>query len=1235
MINTKLFKCVILFYALLCSSLTYADDSCEYARDGACDEPHYCAVGTDSTDCGVSISPADSCRFALDGVCDEPGLCDFGTDSTDCAAGSNIYQLARRIQLEVDLNNLTGSTDAFAEWHDSGFSLLICGNYFPSLVDDSSPVPQTTMFQRCQSMGGCECDIANNSFQAIAMKRNADTSIETQTWFEDGPVYDISQETNTAVVGHLRSHNGDAGNWLNAQAIRESIKLLLLHQYQLGIVHDEMLNRPVSPFAQQQITPHLWVDGFLVDAITPQAKRMNGQPIQLIIDLALREDNQLQITAYSANLNQPVSLTLSLEELSLAQFEQVRNFIATTAGQAGLMKHALSASTADSAIPEWQPSGLVSVYDRIEALSPGVGQLSEEHLQEAARAWTWLSILSSRVSPILAQEHAANAIAHIMLAATDGELSYDQKTLITAAKASAYRDFVALNLMPSQSRYPEINILRSFATIDYHRPKSNAPMFAHYLHALQLMEFTPHRDQAIQAMLNARYAEDGLLLDSILSLASFRKTSINMKLNNGDSGSVTSYAFLLLIENAQIEADVSSIASYLEGGGGFSYVPNLMELMEMQAMTAPIITAGKEQEQRQYSLLREITHRAIAASNYKLSMWRAWGMRSNMEQRLNEGLASLLAAPLPTPEYAHAFITFNRYASRTKGWQASYKEKIKRIAIDWASAYPGVSLLQYIEDPREEIEAQWAISNIDTPRAAMQINRSELLFGAPLITSTNEIPSNYLRNFTLSPKWWQTSFTTTPIPQRYGQNWAPLHQLAKEVAKQDPTRAIELYEQVLAEHNYRLEVPSMELEQLYVDTGQRNKAIELVKRFIASDPQGFLDVSSAQQRLAEHYIHSGRVNEAYTLADQASNSGSARAYQTLVISAVLARKFEVAESAIARMQSHYSSASPYLNQFRTLGQAVEQTVNYENQWQQFMNFMNQQNPSDITASVWLLPFLVEYDLAPRFFAEDSEVVHELLARTIVNDWLPKEKVPPMQHSWFADLYQIQALREPSNDPVTSTIQLLAIDYSDIPATNDVKSAWEDAFKQQLSGALLQMTASHDNTQLKTLLTKLQLHSHWRAWTDVQRPLTLSNWMIDRGASTEQVERLIAMYTELNQNCYSCSVLQAIQVIPDWSEKLSISDINNTAGQGIYLAIRDNNQSAAENILTKLYEYADLDITCSNQSAVSAAILASGSIAEAKVWMNEKGLSARCKADAEFARFKHYEPLATFIREQAE
>ena len=132
----------------------------------------------------------NSCEFAFDGTCDEPDLCAPGTDTADCSDSGDIYQLAQRIQYEVDLSTLNDPYDVFSDLNNTEYSLLICGNYIPSLTGGNSPVPQTTMFQRCQAMGGCECDIQQNSYQALAMKRNADASIETLTWFEDGAVYD-------------------------------------------------------------------------------------------------------------------------------------------------------------------------------------------------------------------------------------------------------------------------------------------------------------------------------------------------------------------------------------------------------------------------------------------------------------------------------------------------------------------------------------------------------------------------------------------------------------------------------------------------------------------------------------------------------------------------------------------------------------------------------------------------------------------------------------------------------------------------------------------------------------------------------------------------------------------------------------------------------------------------------------------------------------------------------------
>lgn len=70
------------------------DDSCQWARDGECDEARfggggYCANGTDATDC-APIAATAQCQWAFDYECDEArfgggGYCPDGTDTFDCA----------------------------------------------------------------------------------------------------------------------------------------------------------------------------------------------------------------------------------------------------------------------------------------------------------------------------------------------------------------------------------------------------------------------------------------------------------------------------------------------------------------------------------------------------------------------------------------------------------------------------------------------------------------------------------------------------------------------------------------------------------------------------------------------------------------------------------------------------------------------------------------------------------------------------------------------------------------------------------------------------------------------------------------------------------------------------------------------------------------------------------------------------------------------------------------------
>lgn len=51
------------------SAVGAAGDSCRYARDGECDEPQYCAVGTDSSDCGAPGVQCPAHAHASGGQC--------------------------------------------------------------------------------------------------------------------------------------------------------------------------------------------------------------------------------------------------------------------------------------------------------------------------------------------------------------------------------------------------------------------------------------------------------------------------------------------------------------------------------------------------------------------------------------------------------------------------------------------------------------------------------------------------------------------------------------------------------------------------------------------------------------------------------------------------------------------------------------------------------------------------------------------------------------------------------------------------------------------------------------------------------------------------------------------------------------------------------------------------------------------------------------------------------------
>ena len=232
----------------------------------------------------------DSCHYANDGVCDEPNYCDTGTDTNDCSGRRSIESLVGHIQESMQLEEIINSSGPITQWGATEYNLLICEKYFPSLNQESMPIPQSSLQSQCQDLGGCECNIEKGRYQAIAMKRTTATQTEVVSFFEAGPIVDISDPQQTILVGHIHSNEGHAGNLLAAQTIRETIRLLFLNRYKTHLVNDELLNRPMMPFSTTQSTHYVALDDQLISMTGASANRLTGTPLTATISLTLIKD---------------------------------------------------------------------------------------------------------------------------------------------------------------------------------------------------------------------------------------------------------------------------------------------------------------------------------------------------------------------------------------------------------------------------------------------------------------------------------------------------------------------------------------------------------------------------------------------------------------------------------------------------------------------------------------------------------------------------------------------------------------------------------------------------------------------------------------------------------------------------------------------------------------------------------------------------------------------------------
>jgi protease YdgD len=166
--------CLVLALVLAAGAGHSADDSCEFAGDGTCDELRYggvgaCASETDTTDC-AGIAASAQCDYAFDLECDEEahggeaGLCAPGTDAFDCAllaAGKPDDSCPFAVDGECDEPRYVGSTSTCRDGTDTADCK---GALTPDELEASlwAALPDDLRRQlgddSCEYAGDMECD---------------------------------------------------------------------------------------------------------------------------------------------------------------------------------------------------------------------------------------------------------------------------------------------------------------------------------------------------------------------------------------------------------------------------------------------------------------------------------------------------------------------------------------------------------------------------------------------------------------------------------------------------------------------------------------------------------------------------------------------------------------------------------------------------------------------------------------------------------------------------------------------------------------------------------------------------------------------------------------------------------------------------------------------------------------------------------------------------------------------
>lgn len=124
----------------------YSENSCEYAFDGECDEPDYCAPGTDSYDCGSNAQPAPKATITCNGkqctgswkvggLIDMPGCC--AIDGACGASTDAVVEAAFGLQPGCYALHAPGSTNCGCPAYEYSNPMTHAPAQFPGCCPDA------------------------------------------------------------------------------------------------------------------------------------------------------------------------------------------------------------------------------------------------------------------------------------------------------------------------------------------------------------------------------------------------------------------------------------------------------------------------------------------------------------------------------------------------------------------------------------------------------------------------------------------------------------------------------------------------------------------------------------------------------------------------------------------------------------------------------------------------------------------------------------------------------------------------------------------------------------------------------------------------------------------------------------------------------------------------------------------------------------------------------------------